>query len=34
MSFLSTDIGPFWMTATEQNERRLDGARRDAIVNS
>jgi hypothetical protein len=24
MSFLPTDIGPFWMTATEQNERRLD----------
>jgi hypothetical protein len=31
MSFLSTDVGPFWMTAKEQNERSLDRARRDAV---
>ena len=24
MQFLPTDVGPFWMTAAEQNERRLD----------
>jgi hypothetical protein len=30
--FFSTNIGPFWMTATEQNERRLDQARSDAVA--
>jgi hypothetical protein len=30
--FSPADIGPFWMNATEQNERRLDQARRDAVA--
>jgi hypothetical protein len=30
MTFLPTDVGPFWMTATEQNERRSDRARTEA----
>jgi hypothetical protein len=30
MRFSPTDIGPFWMTATEQNKRRLDQARTEA----
>jgi hypothetical protein len=32
MSFFPTDIGPFWMTATEQNVRRLDRARSDGVA--
>jgi hypothetical protein len=32
MSFVATDVGPFWMTATERNERRLDRARRNAVA--
>jgi hypothetical protein len=30
VSFSPTDVGPFWMTATEKNERRLDRARTEA----
>jgi hypothetical protein len=30
MRFSPTDIAPFWMTATEQNRRRLDRARTEA----
>jgi hypothetical protein len=30
MRFSPADIGPFWMTATEKNERRLDQARTEA----
>jgi hypothetical protein len=32
MSFVATDVGPFWMTATERNERRLDRARTNAVA--
>jgi hypothetical protein len=32
MSFESTDVGPFWMTATEGNDRRLDRARTNAVA--
>jgi hypothetical protein len=32
MSFVATDVRPFWMTATEQNERRLDRARMNAVA--
>jgi hypothetical protein len=31
-SYLPTDIGPFFMTATKRSERSLDGARRDAVA--
>jgi hypothetical protein len=30
MRFSPTDAGPFWLTATEKNERRLDRARTEA----
>ena len=32
MMFLPSDVGPFWMTATEQNERRFDRAKRNEAV--
>jgi hypothetical protein len=32
MSFVATDVGPFWRTATEQNDRRLDQARTNAVA--
>jgi hypothetical protein len=32
MSFSPTDIGPFWINATKQNERRFDRAKRDAVT--
>jgi hypothetical protein len=30
MRFSPSDVEPFWMTATEKNERRLDRARTEA----